>query len=631
MNSGYSPSAQSLLGRLGIAMGTIVIFAIASIMISTIFTEMSTGKARAINLAGSLRMHSYLLASQLTQPGLSDTERRQLIQNSVAAYEARLNSPLLLAGLQTEVEQPLRETYHKIKRRWEDDFRPLALAAAADAEKRGIFVATVGEFVGEIDELVKLLEQDLENKIQWLRLVQGVSLFIIVVVVLITMYMMHMRVLIPLTDLLDCARAVRQGDFRVSVEHTAPDELGQLGEAFNYMVRDLSHMYANLEARVAEKTEELARSNQSLELLYETTRTLSEHEVTHEALTRVLRQVERVAGAPAGAICACEPGEERALKLATDAPEGVGDREICARSSCEQCIGDGALRIREASDPAGSHIVSIPLADGGRNYGVMPLEIPPGRELAPWQMQLLEAVGRHIGAALAMAQRSEERHRLALFEERSVMARELHDSLAQSLTYLKIQVTRLQSMLAKNAPAERTHEVLGELKTGLGNAYRQLRELLTTFRLRIDGRGLNAALEDTVREFSRRAGLAIGLDNGLLGVELASNEEIHVLQVIREALSNVEHHAHARNVNITLERDRGGRVRVRVDDDGIGIRETPAPTHHYGLVIMRDRAHSLNGEVGVRTREGGGARVELEFTPATPFRGASPMKEEITA
>lgn len=630
MNTGYSPSSQSLLGRLGIAMGTIVIFAMASIMISTIFTEMSTGKARAINLAGSLRMHSYLLASQLTRPGLSEPERRRLVENGVAEYEARLNSPMLLAGLQTEVEQPLRDTYRRIQRRWEDDFRPLALAAAADAGKRGTFVATVNGFVGEIDGLVKLLEQDLENKIQWLRLVQGVSLFVIVVVVLITMYMMHMRVLIPLTDLLDCARAVRRGDFRVSVEHTAPDELGQLGEAFNYMVRDLSHMYANLEARVAEKTEELARSNQSLELLYETTRTLSEHEVTHETLEKVLRQVERVAGAPSGAICACEPGEERALKLAAAAPQGAREREICDRGSCQQCIGDGTLRIREASDAAGARIVSIPLADGGRNYGVMPLEIPPGRELAPWQLQLLEAVGRHIGAALAMARRKEERHRLALFEERSVMARELHDSLAQSLTYLKIQVTRLQSMLAKNAPAEQAHEVVGELKSGLGNAYRQLRELLTTFRLRIDGRGLGAALEDTVREFSRRAGVAIRLDNGLLGMELASNEEIHVLQVIREALSNVEHHAHARKVDIALERDRGGRVRVRVDDDGIGMREASAPTHHYGLVIMRDRAHSLNGEVSVRAREGGGTRVELEFSPATQFRGTAPLKE-ITA
>ena len=265
------------------------------------------------------------------------------------------------------------------------------------------------------------------------------------------------------------------------------------------------------------------------------------------------------------------------------------------------------------------HAVSVPLTDGGRSYGVMPLQLQPGKELAPWQLQLLEAVGRHIGAALAMAQRDEERHRLALFEERSVIARELHDSLAQSLTYLKIQVTRLQAMLGKNAPEEQTGEIVGELKSGLNNAYRQLRELLTTFRLRIDGRGLNAALEETVREFMRHDGLAITLTNRLLGVELASNEEIHVLQVIREALSNVEHHARAATAQVSLERLDNNRVRVRVDDDGVGIKEGQSPMHHFGLNIMRDRAHSLNGELIVRHRETGGTRVELEFDPATPF------------
>ena len=147
-----------------------------------------------------------------------------------------------------------------------------------------------------------------------------------------------------------------------------------------------------------------------------------------------------------------------------------------------------------------------------------------------------------------------------------------------------------------------------------------MRELLTTFRLRIDGRGLTAALEDTVNEFTQRTGLDIRLVNRLVGMELASNEEIHVLQVIREALSNVEHHARARRADIALERDAANRVRVRVDDDGQGISEGRAPMHHYGLAIMRDRAASLSGTVTVARRAEGGTRVELEFVPATPYR-----------
>jgi two-component system nitrate/nitrite sensor histidine kinase NarX len=161
------------------------------------------------------------------------------------------------------------------------------------------------------------------------------------------------------------------------------------------------------------------------------------------------------------------------------------------------------------------------------------------------------------------------------------------------------------------------------LKGGLSNAYRQLRELLTTFRLRIEGRGLAAALEETVREFSGRTGLDIELVNELTGVELTSGEEIHVLQVIREALSNVEHHAQAKQARISLLLEPGNHVRVHVDDDGRGIGEGKARTHHYGLVIMRDRAASLNGTVDVRARAQGGTRVELVFTTAKAFPAAA--------
>ncbi|OIQ94627.1 nitrate/nitrite sensor protein NarX [mine drainage metagenome] len=626
MNDENQTPPQSVLGRLGIAMGTIVIFAMASIMVSTIFTEMSAGKARAINVAGSLRMQSYLLASQLNQPGLTDDARRQLVMGSVREYEARLNDPTLLAGVQTELKPPITEAYRDIQQRWETHFKPLALAAVTDPAKRAQFVATVGGFVSRIDHMVKLLEQELEDKIQWLRLVQGVSLFVIVIVVLLTMYLMHTQVIIPLNDLLACARAVRKGNFQVRARHTQPDELGQLGAAFNTMVQDLSQMYANLEVRVEEKTEELARSNRSLELLYGTIRTLSERRVTRDALMHVLREVERVMDVTAGAICAYDPELRQGLLLAAD-PGDVGGRQPICPGSCEQCLGDGGLSIRETEAADGAHTVSVPLTDGGRNYGVMPLQLPPGRELAPWQLQLLEAVGRHIGAALAMSQRNEERHRLALFEERSVIARELHDSLAQSLTYLKIQVTRLQALLGKSAPAAQTGEVVGELKSGLNNAYRQLRELLTTFRLRIDGHGLNAALEETVREFTRHGNFAIRLDNRLLGIELASNEEIHVLQVIREALANVLHHARAASAEVSLERLENNRVRVRVDDDGAGIAEGQSPLHHFGLKIMHDRAHSLHGELTVERRETGGTRVELAFDPATPF-GNIPALDE---
>ena len=95
-------------------------------------------------------------------------------------------------------------------------------------------------------------------------------------------------------------------------------------------------------------------------------------------------------------------------------------------------------------------------------YGVMLLMLPPGMEIEEWKLKLLESIGHHIGAALATAKRTDERRRIALMEERSVIARELHDSLAQSLSYLKIQVTRLKSYLDGNRKRTQTADVVSE-------------------------------------------------------------------------------------------------------------------------------------------------------------------------
>jgi len=605
---------QSILVRLGIAMGLIALLALASILSSTIFTETSEGKAGAINVAGSLRMQSYLIASTVASPHLAPADKRRALQQALDEFEARFANPVLADSIPRDARSPLRASYDHVHSLWQKAIRPEALRAAADPATALAFLRAVPPFVAEVDHVVKLLEDDLEGRIRALRLYQGIALFLIVFVIFASMYLMVTQVLAPLKDLLACSRAVREGDFGVRAANTGADELGQLGEAFNYMVRDLSGMYASLETRVAEKTSELEASNRSLELLYNTTRVLSERRVSNETLGQVLGDLERAVGAHAGVVCAHEAGQLKGFPLVASVLGSDGRPQHCRVSRCADCFASDEMR--ERSLGAEGSLISVPLTDGGRVYGVMPLSVPAGRRLEAWQLKLAQAVGRHIGTALATARRADERHRIALLEERSVIARELHDSLAQSLSYLKIQVTRLQALLGRGAPSGEVAGIVDELKEGLGNAYRQLRELLTTFRLRIEGRGLGAALEETVREFAARTGLEIALDNRLAGVELGSGEEIHVLQVIREALSNVEHHARATRARVSLASDAGNRVRVRVEDDGCGIGQAKAPAHHYGLIIMRDRAASLGGRVEVRPRPEGGTQVELEFAPS---------------
>lgn len=617
--------AESLVVRLGIALGIIVALALAATISATVFAELSSGKAAAINVAGSLRMQSYWITVQVLRAGdsrLAPTEPQQ----SVSEFEARLKSPQLLGGVPADSDNPTRRAYERVSSTWGETLKPaIARAAAKNAQARDAFVARMAAYVLDVDRLVYLLEHDLEHRIQTLRMIQGAVLFAIIVVMFVALYLMHAQVIVPLANLLQCARRVRGGDFAVRAQHSGDDELGQLGQSFNYMVADLSRSYATLEARVEEKTEQLARSNVSLEVLYNTTRTLAENPLTQATLREVMREVERVIGIKAGAICAREEGDPRGFPIAlgTDAKDEAGGRigddpSWCERERCRECFGEGDNRVRTVGD-GGDRMLSVPLVEGGRPYGVMLLHLPEGSEVEEWKLKLLESVGHHIGAALATARRTDERRRIALLEERSVIARELHDSLAQSLSYLKIQVARLRPHLDGQSTRAQAADVVEEIKAGLNNAYRQLRELLTTFRLRMDGRGLADALRDTVDEFSQRTGIDFRLHDRLLGHELDSSEQIHVLQVVREALTNIEHHAHARRAEVRLAVE-NARVRMTVDDDGVGISDAQPPTHHYGLAIMNDRAATLGGRISVTRRPEGGTRVEMEFAPHGLFR-----------
>lgn len=611
--------AESLVVRLGIAFGAIVILALAATISATVFTEMSTGKAAAINVAGSLRMQSYWITVQVLRNGASGQPSAGL-QQAVAGYETRLHSAELTDGVPADRANRTRRAYDLVAASWVDTIKPaIARVVTEGAPAHAAFVARMTTYVSHIDRLVYLLQQDLEQRIRALRLIQGVALFAIVVVVFIALFLMHAQVIAPLADLLQCSRRVRTGDFSVRALHTGDDELGQLGQAFNYMVADLSRSYATLEARVQEKTEQLERTNISLEVLYNTTRTLAENPLTQATLDTVMGDIERVIGLEAGAICAREESDRRGFPIALKASSEQA-KSWCKQERCDECFGAGTGEsgIRVVGGGA-ERMLSVPLAEGGKPYGVMLLQYPADMKIEEWRMKLLGSIAHHIGAAFATAKRSDERRGIALLEERSVIARELHDSLAQSLTYLKIQVTRLRQQLNASGVREQTAEVLEELKLGIDNAYRQLRELLTTFRLRIDGRGLSEALQDTIREFSQRAGITIHLHDSLLGHELDSGEQLHVLQVVREALTNVEHHAHARNAEVRLTIE-GSRIRVAVDDDGIGIKDAKPPTHHYGLAIMRDRAATLGGTLKVARRAEGGTRVELQFSPRGPFR-----------
>ena len=456
---------ESIRLRLGLVMGMIALLAFLSILTSTVIAENSTGKARAINLSGSLRMLSYRLLAD-SYAGTSAAE----MQKTVLSFDQRLRQLKETSIINAADYSQLPDAYLQVNNDWQQQVAPLVARVSAVERNEALpyLARQIPLFVQKIDHLVQLIETDLENKIHLLRVVQAVLLLLILMIIAVSLYIAKQQVEKPLSALLEAALAVRKGDFSVRVVHQEEDELGMLGLTFNTMVQSLSEMYGQLELRVQEKTQELERTNQILDLLYRSSCNLAEDDLTQDKLVAVLKDVESSLGLGAGLICLRQPDQARAYAIASAMPEHQRS-EHCAQITCANCLGDGTAAITDiAEQPV--KMINMQLHDHKNWYGVMPFELPNGLELQSWQKQVLETIAHHVASALASAKRAEERHRLAVLEERSVIARELHDSLAQSLSFMKIQVVRLQGQLQTGSIVE-SQRILDELKSEIGRAH----------------------------------------------------------------------------------------------------------------------------------------------------------------
>ena len=629
---------RSLLWRIGLALSLIAAMALLGITSSVVIAEKVRGAATAINHAGTLRYSTYDATTAVLRPQGADSEaQRHEIERAIDRFERHYSGHHLARMVPTSASHPARLAFEEIGGIWEADVRPMLLGAIGRTPDAGSYDEMrerIDDFVQRVDRMVFLLEQRTEAQVQWLRIVQGTGLLLTLLILFFTVWLLRRDVVHPLQDLLAGAQAMRTGDFSRRIRHTGDDELGQLGGAFNLMAQDLSRSYDELEQRVQDKTRALEHSNRALELMYRSLSHLHDGTLSRANYTETLREMEKLLGFGSGSLCLLESDGRKGFRLADSGHEPGFIGPLCQRHCCADCVGmtHGKLHLGAKSKEAGGRILSIPLFDGAEVLALLQMEVPKGVTPEPWQLQLVEAIARHLGIAIASQRRAIQGRRLELLEERTAIARELHDSLAQALSYLKIQVTRVHAASTSKDTAE-VDAALRELRDGLNGAYRQLRELLTTFRIGLDAAGLSSALEETVAGITARGPQYVELDNKLADGELGVNEEVHVLHIIREALCNVQRHAHATRARVSLDWTPDQRVCVAIVDNGIGLPGEPGKADHYGLSIMLERAAQLNGELEVGAAPEGGTQVRLLFRPvglAEPEGDLRPIAEEVS-
>lgn len=218
---------------------------------------------------------------------------------------------------------------------------------------------------------------------------------------------------------------------------------------------------------------------------------------------------------------------------------------------------------------------------------------------------------------MEVAQRTEQLTELtdhlqtAREDERSRLARDLHDELGALLTSAKLDAARIKSRLGSAAPEalERLNHLVASLNSGIELKRRIVEDLRPSSLSQL---GLVVTLEILAREFSARSGVEVHCR--LEPVKLAASAELVVYRLLQEAITNITKYAQARHVWVSLGL-KGQWVEVSVRDDGVGFDTTVAPASAYGLLGMRYRVRAEGGTMTLTSKPGQGTLIEVKLPP----------------
>jgi two-component system nitrate/nitrite sensor histidine kinase NarQ len=528
----------------------------------------SLGDARAINASGSLRMQSYRL---MFYANSGSEEALQKIRE----FENTLYSDALVRSMDWSSPARLGQQYQLVISKWK------VMKYYIEQEDSRNYASSLKDFVDTIDLLVLEMEHHAAFKLRLLAISQIVGLGLMLLIAFIAVRFTKRKVVVPLQQMMESANTISKGNFAVEMPKTEYIELSALSDALDSTAQELATLYGNLETQVKEKTLALTRANRELKFLYDNLVLLHSGKLNFEVMRQSLLQLK-------------EYEHLQHLRLIIqqdeDAMEVIAtDEEIWPQSGQTMQF---PLKFEQQElgflEVIGKHDINVPLFE---NFAIM------------------------LARSIVIHNASEQRQQLALLEERAVIARELHDSLGQLLSFLKIQISLLRKGLDQSCKSPAVTQQLEELNEGVTTAYAQLRELLSTFRLTVKEPNLRNALEAMLEQLRSQTETELELNYRLPPQLLAAHQHIHFLQLTREATLNAIKHANASRICISCEKNSDNMVVISIEDNGIGLAHIKERDQHFGIGIMHERASRLSGMVEFSSNASGGTSVVLTFPP----------------
>jgi two-component system NarL family sensor kinase len=373
------------------------------------------------------------------------------------------------------------------------------------------------------------------------------------------------------------------------------------------------------------EAEQLRRRNRELSILNAFAQALNRSLDLDQALRTALAQVAELLDLHTGWIWLLhEETGASYLAAAQNLPPALADNPRRMEGNC-YCLdtyraGDleGAANVNvvtcsrlyglvDGTDGLRYH-ASIPLYAHDKELGVLNVASPDWRELSPEDLRLLYTVGDLLSIAIERARLFAKSVHLGAAEERNRLAREIHDTLAQGLSAIALQLETADALLEAGADAENValavRRALTLARTNLEEARRSVLDLRAA---PLEGRGLTEALSALVGQAARE-GLRMNFEETGGQRPLPVRVQVGLYRIAQEALANVVRHAAAGCATLRLVTT-PAEVQLTVEDDGRGFDAAQVPQDRYGLVGLNERARLLGGRLELESSPGEGTRV----------------------
>lgn len=606
----------TLKNKLMIIGTTLLVMAMISISFTLWVTWKLEGGAAAINEAGRMRMQTYQLALLASEKDIVATSKLLMkFDNSISVLKVGDPSRPLFVPWNTLN----RQYFSSIQNQWED-----IKEGVVRGNSKALSIPNINHFVANIDRFVGSIELEVDYWTGMLHLFQFAMLAISLIATLVIMYVGYSVILDPVEKLRLGFESVKSGKLNTRVQIDAKDEFGDLAIGFNAMTEKINDLYSGLESKVKEKTLHLQERQNRLQALYDLSSFVSTEGNLEKLAKGFSERILILCKASAIAIRWTDEANRRYFLLSgADLPASIINEEQCLISGdcyCGQSTSNTEIQIitfnpreefeRHCVKAGYKSLVTVPILFQKSLLGEIDIFYAQEYVIDVEQKSLMETLAHHLAGAMEALRIKALEKEAAISEERSLLARELHDSIAQSLAFLKIQVGMLRDEIIEPATTK-AKIILGELDEGLRESYSDVRELLLHFRTRTNSEDIEPAIKTTLQKFEHQSGIKTELFISGQGLPLRPDIQIQIMHILQEALSNVRKHSRATMVKVEVQESPLWIFKVIDDGMGFSISSNSVDSTHVGMSIMRERANKIGAQLDITSTSLHGTCISL--------------------